>query len=266
VVAELDQPAHRLVVSDHGDRAIALARRGSVWRLARLDFGNRRAEPWCDARLEAFATDYDGALWFVSGPDGLLAAETAAAGLEGSWGVSRLPGPLLSIARDAGGPGQPGHCSLLFADEEEEGHELWTYELPSLTLRRRDAVPPAPDHRRSHPVAVSPEGTIAEALGGTGRRLALHVNGATISLPGPGRPGDPAVAGEWAALPVHTTEAFVVYLVHLPGAAVRAEVALGRTARATLRLTPHCLTVADDRGRVVVLDLEFGQVRRDFRL
>ena len=262
VVAELDQPAHLLVVSDHGDRAIALARRGDVWRLAKLDFANRRAEPWCDARLDAFAPTYDGALWFVAGPDGLLAAETAAASLEGSWGVSRLPGPTLAIARDA------ERCSLVFG-ADEEGHEVWTYELPSLTLRRRDAVPPAPEHRRSHPVAVSPEGPLAEALGGTGRRIALHVHGATrfeVPLPGPGRPAEPVISGDWAALTVHTPEALVVYLVHLPTAAVRAEIALGRTARATLRLTPQHLNLADDRGRVVVLDLEQGQVRRDFRL
>jgi hypothetical protein len=74
------------------------------------------------------------------------------------------------------------------------------------------------------------------------------------------------IAGDWAALPVHTPEALLLYLIHLPSAAVRAEVALGRTARATLRLTPQYFITADDRGRVMVLDLEYGQVRRDFRL
>jgi len=261
-VAELDQPADRLVLSDHGDRAIALARRGDVWRLARLDFAARKAEPWCEARLDAFAPSYDGALWFVAGPDGLLAVETTAAGgrLDGSWGVSRLPGPTLAIARSG------SHLSLAFGGE---GHEVWTYELPSLTLRRRDSVPPAPENRRTHPVAVSPEGTLAEALGGTGRRIALHIHGVSrfeVPLPGPGKPAEPVIAGDWAALPVHTPEALLLYLVHLPSAAVRAEVALGRTARATLRLTPQYFTVADDRGRVMVLDLEYGQVRRDFRL
>ncbi|HEV2854996.1 MAG TPA: hypothetical protein VHC97_19545 [Thermoanaerobaculia bacterium] len=267
VVAELDQPAHRLVVSDHGDRAIALARRGDVWRLARLDFANRRAEPWCDVRLDAFAPDYDGALWFVVGPQGLLAVETTDDGFDGSWGVSHLPGPALAIARNAGRIGEHGRCSLAFGDDE--GHEVWTYELPSLTLRRRDSVPPAPEHRRSHPVGVSPEGMLAEALGGSGRRVALHIHGAmrfAVPLPGPGRPGEPVVAGDWVVLPVHTPEALVLHLVHLPSAAVRAEIALGRTTRATLRLTPQYFTLADDRGRVLVLDLENGQVRRDFRL
>lgn len=261
-VAELDQPAHRLVVSDHGDRAIALARRGDSWRLSRLDFSLRRAEPWCEARLDAFAPDYDGALWFVAGPDGLLAAETAGKRLDGAWGVSRLPGSALAISRSL------SHCSLLLAGDPSE---LWTYELPSLTLRRRDAVAIPPGIRRTHRIAVSPEGTVVEPspAGASGRRISLRVHGGPaveIPLSGAGKPGEPAVAGDWAALPVHTADALLVYLVHLPSAAVRAEVALGRSTRAALRLTSQYLTLADDRGRVMVLDLENGQVRRDFRL
>jgi hypothetical protein len=259
-VAVLDQPAHRLVVSDHGDRALALARRGDAWRLARLDFLSRTAETWCEARLRAFAPDYDGALWFVAGPDGLVAIEPASQRFDGSWGVSRLPGDALAIARSA------ARCSLAF---DGPGHEVWTYELPSLTLRRRDAVPPAIGHWRSPITALSPEGTLAEAFGGAGRKTALHIQGASrfaVTLPSHGRPAGPALAGDWAALPVHTPEAVTIHLIHLPGETVRAEIVLNGAARATLRLTPQSLTLADDRGRVMVLDLEHGQVRRDFRI
>ncbi|HEV8580688.1 MAG TPA: hypothetical protein VGX68_16605 [Thermoanaerobaculia bacterium] len=259
-VAELDQPAHRLVVSDHGDRAIALARRGDAWRLARLDFLSRKAETWCEARLQAFAPAFDGALWFVAGADGLVAVEPAAERFDGSWGVSRLPGETLAIARSS------TRCSLAF---DGDGPEVWTYELPSLTLRRRDSVPPAVGLRRSPLMALSPEGMLVETFGGSGRRIVLHVQGASrfaVTLRGQGKPAEPAVAGDWAALPVHTPEAILIHLVHLPSAAVRAEIALDRAAQVTLRLTPQSLTLADDRGRVMVLDLENGQVRRDFRV
>ena len=262
VVAELDQPAHRLVVSDHGDRAIALARRGDSWKLARLDFSLRRAEPWCEARLDAFAPDYDGALWFVAGPDGLLAAETAGKRLDGAWGVSRLPGSALAIARST------TRCSLILAGEASE---VWTYELPSLTLRRRDPIAISPGIRRTHRIAVCAEGTLAEPSpsGASGRRITLRIHGGPeveIPLSGSGKPGEPAISGDWAALPVHVSDAVCVYLIHLPSASARAVVTLGRATKAGLRLTSQYLTVADDRGRVVVLDLENGQVRRDFRL
>ncbi len=262
IVAELDQPAHRLVVSDHGDRAIALAKRGDAWRLARLDFSLRRSESWCEARLDTFAPDYDGAFWFVAGPDGLLAAETAGKRLDGAWGVSRLPGNTLAIARS------PAFCSLVLAGEESE---VWTYELPSLTLRRRDPVSIAPVIRRTHRIAVSPEGVLAEPSpgGASGRRITLLIHGGSafeIPLASSGRPGEPAIAGDWVALPVYASDAACVFLVHLPSAAVRAEITLGRSAKVGIRLTPQYLTLADDRGRILVLDLENGQVRRDFRL
>ena len=260
VVAELDQPAQRLVTSDRGDRAIALARRGDTWRLARLDFSLRRSEPWCEARLDAFAPDYDGALWFVAGADGLLAAETAGKRLDGAWGVSRLPGSPLAIARSE------ARCSVLLAGHDSE---VWTYELPSLTLRRREPVTIPPGTRRTHRVALSPEGALAEPspAGGSGRPILFRIHGGlSLEIAGGGKPGPPALAGDWAALPIHAPDAICVSLIHLPSAAVRAEVTLGRATRVALRLTPQYLTLADDRGRVVVLDLENGQVRRDFRL
>ncbi len=261
-VAELDEPAHRLVVSDHGDRAIALARRGDTWRLARLDFSLRRAETWCEVRLDAFAPDYDGAFWFVAGPDGLLAAETSGHRFDGAWGVSRLPGTALAIARSE------GRCSLLLGGQHSE---IWTYELPALTLRRREPAAIPPGIRRTHRAAVSAEGLVAtpSTAAAPGRPISLHVHGGpalAVAVAAAGKPGAPAVAGDWAALPVHAPDAICVALVHLPSAAVRAEVTLARTAKVTLRLTPQYLTLADDRGRVVVLDLENGQVRRDFRL
>jgi len=260
IVAELDQPAHRLVVSGHGDRAIALARRGAAWRLARLDFRSRQAESWCEAQLEAFAPDYDGALWFVGGLDGIVAIDTAAARFDGPWSVSRLPGRALAIARSS------GRCSVAF---DGEGHEVWTYELPSLTLRRRESVLPAPGYDRSRLVALSPEGTLAEASSGSGRRIALHVYGTScceVPLAGSGTPEEPSIAGDWAALPVLTSEAILVHLIHLPSASVRGEIVLEGAAQVALRLTSRDLTLADDRGRVMALDLERGQVRRDFRV
>ncbi|HET8782587.1 MAG TPA: bpX6 domain-containing protein, partial [Pyrinomonadaceae bacterium] len=47
IVTHFDQPAERLVISDNGNRAIALARRGEVWRLSRLDLTEWRCEDWC---------------------------------------------------------------------------------------------------------------------------------------------------------------------------------------------------------------------------
>ncbi|HEX3555160.1 MAG TPA: hypothetical protein VIA62_18200 [Thermoanaerobaculia bacterium] len=240
-VAELDPPAHRLVVSEHGDRALALARRGEVWRVTKIDFVSRTAEDWCDARLESFAPDFDGGLWFVAESSGLSAVDTTTGGFESVW-ATPLPGPAVAITRSA------THCSLLVAAHEPE---VWTYELPSLTLRHRETVPPGPPLRSRH-LGISPEGLLVEPPAGL--------------LPAGSRPGQPAAAGDWVAFPAHSKAGFVIHLHHRPSGGVRAEVVLERATRVTLHLTPQVLTLADDRGRVLVLDLEYGQVRRDLRL
>jgi len=240
-VAELDPPAHRLVVSDHGDRALALAKRGEVWRVTRIDFVSRKAEDWCDARLEAFAPGFDGSLWLVAERHGLSAVETTTAGLDGDW-ATPLPGAALTIARSA------THCSLLVAGREPE---VWTYELPSLTLRNRETVQ-ARGPLGSRSLGISPEGQLLEPP-------------ATL-LPAGSKPSPPIAAGDWIAFPVHNKAGMVVHLHHRPSGGVRAEVVLERASRVSLHLTPQNLTLADDRGRVLVLDLEYGQVRRDLRL
>jgi hypothetical protein len=240
-VAELDPPAHRLVVSDHGDRALALAKRGETWRVTRIDFVSRTAEDWCDARLEAFASGFDGSLWFVAERGGLTAVETTAAGFDGAW-ATPLPGHALAIARSA------THVSLLVASREPE---IWTYELPSLTLRGRETIP-ARGPLGSRCLGISPEGQLLEPP--------------AVLLPAGSKPHPPIAAGDWIAFPVHSKSGIVVHLLHRPSGGVKAEVVLERATRATLHLTPQILTLADDRGRVLVLDLEYGQVRRDLRL
>src|SRR5262249_37443991 len=81
-----DAPAHHLVISDGADRAIAVARRAEVCRLSRLDLARRTAASWCDARLDAFAPDYDGLHWFVATED-LYAIDATGRGFDGPWRV-----------------------------------------------------------------------------------------------------------------------------------------------------------------------------------
>ncbi|HEU4407213.1 MAG TPA: bpX6 domain-containing protein [Polyangiaceae bacterium] len=65
-LATFPRPAHRLVVSDEGDRAIALAPRGGAKRLSRLNLLDRRSDDWCDARVERWAETFDGERWVVA--------------------------------------------------------------------------------------------------------------------------------------------------------------------------------------------------------
>ena len=268
-VAEVDQPAHRLVVSDNGNSALALAPRGDSWRLARIDLAARKGELWCDARFDAAAEGFDGTLWFVASADGLVAIDATGRSFDGPWGVPDLGRRVAAIVRS------PQRCSLLTTDTDPE---VWTYELPSLFLRSRAEVPESMHPEGSRCLGTSAEGHpaeqwIAETQGeGTAAETPFHIQthgrrAFELRLPGAGwTSGLPALAGDWLAAPVYAADEARLYLIHRPSAKVKAEVILSRARRLSVRLTPAYLTLADDRGRVLVLDLEYGQLRRDVRL
>ena len=54
-MAHFDVPAFSLVLSLHGDRALALAPRGEQQAVARIDLVRRQAEPWCLVRSDVSA-------------------------------------------------------------------------------------------------------------------------------------------------------------------------------------------------------------------
>ena len=265
-VAELDQPAHHLVLSDLGDRAIALARRGTSWRLARIDLASRRSEAWCDARFGAFAPDYDGALWLVVSPDGLIAVDATSRRFDGPWGTPVAGRTVVALARSA------TRCSLVTSSGSDgDEPEAWTYEVPALQLRNRQEVPLVARGGVGGPrqLAVAPDGTVAEQWV-SAAVLHLKILGAPLlQVPLPGedwQPGELAVTGDWLVGSARGPAAARVFVIHRGTGRVKAEVLLGRAQRVGLHLQSQNLSLTDDRGRVLVLDLEYGQIRRDLRL
>jgi hypothetical protein len=133
-VAHFDVPAFSLVLSQHEDRALALASRGTLKRVSRLDLVRRRAEPWCDTRADAFASEYDGSLWFLAVEDTVMAVDALAPEPRALWRVPQLGGHVLAVA--AG----PSELSLVLLKRDLE-LERWTYTLPDPRLRSRQPLP-----------------------------------------------------------------------------------------------------------------------------
>ncbi len=175
VIARFGEPADTIVISDQGDRAILLyrAESGDLYRLSRLDLVTSRREHWCDARITRYAPDYDGSVWFVSRGDTLFALDAAAADWTHPWkdaidaraGWTHLwefsePGIQVdAIARDA--RWMSVHVVPLFHNQPARmpavPGAVRTYELPSVTLRRRQPVKPDPEGFGMYGVAaVSP--------------------------------------------------------------------------------------------------------------
>ena len=129
-VAHFDVPAFWLAPSVHEDRVLALAPRGELKRISRIELGPRRAAHWCDAKVDAFAPSHDGNLWFVSEADTVMAVDALASdGLRALWRVSQVDGRVMALDADAE--------ALRFVTWGSDP-QLWTYALPGgPTLRSR---------------------------------------------------------------------------------------------------------------------------------
>ena len=294
-VAHFDQPAHRLVISDHGDRAIALARRGEVWKLARLDFLSRKAETWCEARVDAFAADYDGVNWFVAAEHDFYAIDATAKRFDALWRVPDLEGAVVAIARS------PSQCRFLLRDW---GIEEWAYQLPQMTLRRRESVRLDPEEQKGDDentilvttktcVAIAAEGHFVDqssrlrVLRPDARdlpdekvaaliadqpplQLRLFANGAlyrTVPLEGSGLvPENPVIAGGRAVARYKTDQGMRMLVVDLPSGRRLVDIVLAGADEAAARLSNGVLSVADSRGRVLVFSAQRGLLMRDLRI
>lgn len=271
-IALFDVPAHRLVVSDAGDKAIAVARRGAVCRLARLDLVRRTARDWCDAPIDAFAPDFDGARWFVATSD-LHAIDVDGPRFDGPWAVSNLVPQNAGSVRIAR---SKASCAVFVPGDPPQ---VWSYELPSLTLRARSDVPPfGPDDGPVEHRELSPAGWVIEhALGpalatdeaASPRLRWCRANGRwshTATGAPDELPGRLAATKELVAAVLHGADGCRVALVDLERGCLRATISLGQSREVALRFGAGTLTAADDRGRLIVLDLVRGWLLRDLRL
>ena len=157
-------PAHHLVVSANGRRALALARREKAVRVSRLDLVSGKVEDWFSAPLQFWAHEFDGATWSVVADERLMVLDATAQGQAVLWQVSDLPGMVIGFER------QGEHEALLMGTGVSV--EQWRYALPARRLLGREAVPmPMPEQV----FAALPDclGDAPVLLASTGERLAI---------------------------------------------------------------------------------------------
>jgi hypothetical protein len=249
-IAHIDQPAFRLVMSDLGTRALAIAPRGQVQRVARLDLLQRRGAHWCDVMFDSAARSFDGDVWIAAHGRSVVAVDTTAPRWHASWGIEvDPPAQHCQVRRDR------EWCAIeALADGRGE---LWYYQ--GLTLRRRcdeprlDAQLIATRPAEQDWFAVFPDG----ALRGPGWEIPVD--------PGPAFAlevrGELAVVAQLASTGVALTVVF-------PYARRRiARLQLDGAFAVSMRLgEAWSLTIADDRGRLIVVDLLRATLRRDLRI
>jgi hypothetical protein len=279
-VTHFDQPADKLVISDNSDRAIALARRGQVWRLSRLDLISWRSEDWCDTQIDAFAPNYDGSLWFVGAKGDFYAIDAHSKSFEALWRVPDAGARVAMVARSE------TSCSFLTLSSDWSEVEQWLYRLPMLTLRSRTSARKLSDNliRLDYCDAISSEG--------------VYVDQSHYGLVDPDQPqsvtplpsvslrlfkdeqeklelvvGDescdplvPEVFGGRVVSPVLEIEGIRVRVVDFETKDVTAHLFFAGANEVSTRLMENTLTLADNLGRVIVVDLRRNCLIRNFRI
>ena len=272
-VHRFDEPCAALVVSDHGDRALALAPRGESWRVAVLELDARRSRPWADLRLDAFAGTFDGDGWVVAQDGRVLeldAQDPAAGALRAlvdapteitvrsrALALDRCPRAVMALAR---------HEDLARRDAHTAAH-VWdavtARELSTRALDTLDAVgsPPrfgAVDARTEVVVRIDREADGRDVL------LIITRSGRT-SWPVEGEAVGLSRHNGWTCVLTRDPEGLTATLYN-PNLHRCLSVRLVRASRGAVRLDAGTLTVADDLGRVRVIDLARGAVLRDLRV
>ncbi|MEW5851203.1 MAG: bpX6 domain-containing protein [Myxococcota bacterium] len=258
VQAQLEEPAVALVTSSEGTRAIAVARRGELCRLARLDLVALRVESWCDARLDAWADAFDGLRWFTASKGAVSVVDPSAPRLLALWRVSDV-GRVTSLSAD------DRRCS--FSTDSPHGGIIWTYALAQMRLTQRRQMD-SPSFTAGR--VVSSEGWVAEVIPQKDAQM-LGISFEDNKSYAVMLPREPIIAGltcgtRWLALWYLHDGAVHVELRDIPLGQLRARLTLQGARRVNLRLQPRALCVGDDRGRALVLELGQGRIIADWRV
>jgi hypothetical protein len=255
--ARVDDPTHRIVWSERGHAALLLGARGGSWRVARMDLAELTSALWGECTLDAFADDYDGDAWVVGQHGEVLALDATAPDLRALPGPGRTPrtdqARVRCVARDATGVAAVRALTVL---------ERWRWSLPDWSLVEKPLEPMAYEA-----LAVHPAGPTARRSGSGAVVLDRGKSQSLLEAPHPvGTSTDVThLTAPWAVLVQRAPDAATVQLWSLAMGRPLAELRLEGATAARGRVHGEVLTVCDDRGRVITLDLRSGVVLRDLR-
>lgn len=254
-------PATSLAVAEGGAVALAIARRESVSRIARLDLVRRVATDLGSMRLDAHAPRFDGVAWSVVADNRILVIDTARSLRDVLWHVGDLPGALIAA--------RYGDAFELYLIRTPHGDECWHYDVGSRRLLCRNEV----RVDDAMPLALREQGRIVqpERIERVDRDIRIHyatygTHRQTAALPVSGAPGDPP---DPAALYVRAVQhglmfgirdddRFVFGLYRFGDGGRVAEVHWPADAAPTIHQAGDHLLLCDRRGRVLDLPLTQG--------
>lgn len=263
VVVRLDAPAHALVLSDHGDRCLALARRGRGFRVSHVDLARRTSRPWGEVELDAFATTYDGDGWVVATERDVAVVDALAPRVEVLRPAVRIEHgvKVVEIVRT------PTQLAIRTAGERPE---VWAWDTAnSWILRvRHESMKEAGLVAATFDAAgtrlfPTRSGRWALALHDPApRALAIDLGNAT----GPSALLGASMSPAWIAVASKALRGVEVTLFDRAKLALRWRATLAGATTVSMRFADERLTLCDDAGRALGLDLRFGDLAHDLRV
>lgn len=288
-LAHFDEPAHDLVISDQGHRALGLARRGRFSRITRVDLVRRRATPWCDYEATVYAKTFDGWSWFVADKGALTALDIGADQPKQLWrNKDCIP---KSVSRSL--------TSLWAHQNPGPDGELWQFDLPGSELRSRTTVGlpvsqggvfwGAPNSNGqlpflTHRLRIRDDELAAGhefAMDLLGRPLNPDADEASLRLLGTlgpgnnyrhtsGLPADAQTLG-LAQIGVHSLilsrePESVLRLVNALTGALRLSLSMAGSTQLGTRVQGERVLAFDEQGRLMAIDLHTGSVQRSLRI
>lgn len=261
-VHAMDVPAERLVVGDGGTRALAIAPTGTLQRIARLDLVDGRSERWWEAQLTAWSRTFDGSAWLVAERGVPVQVDV----LDTTWSaLVRLEHVThcVHVEREA----RTERVGLLAV--HDDGLDWMQYDPALRRLVARALVEPG-EGRGVTRLVLGTTAWLCVRSEGEHRlaRVVTRFVEPVHELPGPPVPGSALAAGGGfvAVASQLPTGVRIDVLVARPPVRVVAHVLLDGASAASLRIDGDVLVIADDRGRVLALDLGSGQRLRDLRI
>lgn len=263
VVSRLDAPSHSLVMSDHGDRCLALGRRGKGYRVSRVDLLRRSAGVWGEAEIDAFAPTFDGDNWVVGVAREVFVVDALSPRIE----VLR---PMISAEAEHKVSAFSRTPKSLAFRSEGQRPEVWTYDVTNGWILRG-----------SHPASASGTDSLAAFDSDAARLFVTRGERWGLSLHAPtarplaidlGNARGPiallasAMSAQWIAVASRESRGVEVTLFHRVAMQVRWRAKLAGASLVSMRLDDERLVLCDDVGRVLGLDLSFGDVAFDLRL
>ena len=259
--ARFDDPAHGIVWSDRGHAALLLGARGASWRVARIDLAAATSALWGECTLDAYADDYDGDTWVVGQDGEVLALDATAPELRALTGPGRTPrtdhARVRCVARDATGAAAVRALTVV---------ERWWWRLPGWALQEKPLEPVQPPGMVA--LAVHPGGVTARRVESGAVVIDRGKSQALVEVPHPAGTSTEVtyLSAAWAVTAQRADDAVTVSLWSLAMAKALVELRLEGATAARGRVWAEVLTVCDDRGRVLSLDLRTGTVLRDLRV